>query len=278
MSNRDVSSVKIHVGFVVPKDFNESFVLPFKKLNPSNNFLRIAVMKELGLLTGEYLVDCATAHYNSLLLSDGLYQSHLSFLYQISKEITNFSNASILLKIWTSIVCRCIGNLNGFLMSMIIAYLFKAKIISSSSSTWTIFLSALEFIGNEKSGLYCEQPICFPYGDGATKQLFTKEDFSKSPMPVFVDPLGLINLLFYCDINALLGAQNAANKIVHFLKINEPGIESNDFFWKLAFEQDDQPIEMSFDFFFYSKGYSQTLHICNSKIPNYYGVFWRLFI
>jgi U3 small nucleolar RNA-associated protein 22 len=82
----------------------------------------------------------ATPHYNSSVLMDMLYESHLKTIYNSLAECSEMRDAICLAKVWLK--QRSLTDsmpLNGFILSNLMVYLLQEKKISPQMSSYQIF-------------------------------------------------------------------------------------------------------------------------------------------
>ncbi|MED6248043.1 hypothetical protein ATANTOWER_025024 [Ataeniobius toweri] len=91
-----------------------------------------------------------TPHYNSSVLGDLLPRAHLQFLSAIRSQCSAFSDGITLLKVWLHQreLDQGTGCFNGFLASMLLAYLLMTHRISSTMTAYQLLRNSLNFLGH----------------------------------------------------------------------------------------------------------------------------------
>ncbi|XP_072288566.1 nucleolar protein 6 [Eucyclogobius newberryi] len=132
-----------------------------------------------------------TPHYNSTLLGDLLPSAHLQFLSAIQSQCSAFADAVALLKVWLRQreLDKGPGCFNGFLASMLLAYLLNAHRISNSMSAYQLLRNSLNFLAS--TDLTVNGISLAKNTDSTAPSL---EEFHKAFQVVFVDPSGHLNL------------------------------------------------------------------------------------
>ncbi|TNN67007.1 Nucleolar protein 6 [Liparis tanakae] len=91
-----------------------------------------------------------TPHYNSSVLGDLLPRAHLQFLSAISSQCSAFADGVALLKVWLRQreLDQGTGCFNGFLASMLLAYLLTTHRISNSMTAYQLLRNSLNFLAS----------------------------------------------------------------------------------------------------------------------------------
>ncbi|RKP33714.1 Nrap protein [Dimargaris cristalligena] len=142
----------------------------------------------------------STPIYNSLILEDALITSHLEYLYKVVSGSSHFSDACALAKVWLSQQGYRSDNetahqFNGFVWSMLLAYLLKAggsknsRVLSNQMTGYQLFRGTLNFLATHD---FADQPLIFRKDVQA--QLNDHQAVAAAPY-LFLDPTGKLNLL-----------------------------------------------------------------------------------
>ncbi|KAI8810149.1 Nrap protein-domain-containing protein [Cladochytrium replicatum] len=190
-------------------------LFPASRLSPPRNNVRLAQTAT----SSESLFP--TPEYNSLILQDTCFISHLNIIHSHAQSTPAFRDAIILAKVWLA-QRNFIGNpsssqhrqptepvgrdgvvFGGYMISMIMAYLLKApsgvssqqssmKRLSASFSSYQMFKVTIEFLASHNFEV---DPI-FMTDNGLplSDEDFGKEAFKRNFEVVIVDPSGHINL------------------------------------------------------------------------------------
>ncbi|KAJ0041623.1 hypothetical protein NL108_010458, partial [Boleophthalmus pectinirostris] len=132
-----------------------------------------------------------TPHYNSTLLGDLLPSAHLQFLSAIRSQCFAFTDAVALLKVWLRQreLDKGPGCFNGFLASMLLAYLLTTHRISNSMTAYQLLRNSLNFLATTD---LTENGISLAKSTDSTAP--SLEEFHRAFQVVFVDPSGHLNL------------------------------------------------------------------------------------
>ncbi|OMJ17155.1 Nucleolar protein 6 [Smittium culicis] len=199
------------------------------KLSPCRNHVRLNYIKNAWLPKKDSSttddsesasVNPPTPNYNSALISEIQYFSHMSFLHNLCKQSPGFKDAVILSKVWIS--QRGFGKrvtnpslksgeverdgvVNGFLITMILAWLIcgnrgqnskKTPVLSTGLSSFQMFKSLLSFISND---LISESKSALEFRnsqkESALSEKFSLAEFTNNFDHTFVDPSGHLNLM-----------------------------------------------------------------------------------
>ncbi|CAG5922329.1 unnamed protein product [Menidia menidia] len=96
-----------------------------------------------------------TPHYNSSVLGDLLPRAHLQFLSAVSTQCPAFTDGVALLKVWLHQrnLDRGTGCFNGFLASMLLAYLLITHRISNTMTAYQLLRNGLNFLDLTVNGI-----------------------------------------------------------------------------------------------------------------------------
>uniref|UniRef100_A0A3Q2T078 Nucleolar protein 6 n=1 Tax=Fundulus heteroclitus TaxID=8078 RepID=A0A3Q2T078_FUNHE len=132
-----------------------------------------------------------TPHYNSSVLGDLLPRAHLQFLSAIRAQCPAFSDGVALLKVWLHQreLDQGTGCFNGFLASMLLAYLLVTHRISNTMTAYQLLRNSLNFLASTDltvSGISLAKDP-----DSTAPSL---AEFHDAFQVVFVDPSGHLNM------------------------------------------------------------------------------------
>ncbi|XP_064421100.1 nucleolar protein 6 isoform X2 [Latimeria chalumnae] len=176
-------TVRLHVcappGFFKPGRFH-----------PSKNNVRTAWFLEQDS-SQEGTVEPPTPHYNNSVLCDLVMEPHLRFLFNAATDFPGMKHGIILLKVWLHQrnLDKGFGCFNGFLASMLVAYLVSKHKISKMMSGYQVLRNVLQFLATTDltvSGITVSRCT-----DNSAP---TVADFHQAFEVVFVDPSGYVNL------------------------------------------------------------------------------------
>uniref|UniRef100_A0A8C3SQ80 Nucleolar protein 6 n=1 Tax=Chelydra serpentina TaxID=8475 RepID=A0A8C3SQ80_CHESE len=154
------------------------------RLYPSKNNVRTAWFLEQA-------AEPPTPHYNNSILCDTGLESNLLFLAGASAGFPGMRDGVALLKVWLHQreLDKGLGCLNGFVASMLVAYLVAKHKISQGMSGYQVLRSILQFLATtdlSAAGISLSKD--------ADSSLPTLADFHQAFEVVLVDPSGLVNL------------------------------------------------------------------------------------
>nr|XP_042706651.1 nucleolar protein 6 isoform X3 [Chrysemys picta bellii] len=161
------------------------------RLYPSKNNVRTAWFLEQGS-PGEGAAEPPTPHYNNSILCDTGLESNLLFLAGAGADFPGMRDGVALLKVWLhqrELDKQGLGCLNGFVASMLVAYLLAKHKISQGMSGYQVLRSVLQFLAT--TDLSAAGISLLKDTDSS---LPTLADFHQAFEVVFVDPSGLVNL------------------------------------------------------------------------------------
>eukprot|EP00118_Oscarella_pearsei_P016238 m.153613 g.153613 ORF g.153613 m.153613 type:complete len:984 (+) comp38622_c1_seq1:233-3184(+) len=168
-------------------------ILKLVKLWPSKNNIRREKYFKSSLKKDDDLVP--TPLYNSSLLLDLSYERNLHILYEACSDCLAMRDAILLFKVWLHKrhLDRGPGGFNGFLSSMLIAFLLNSKKVNTMMSSYQIFRVALQFLVDSDwsvSGISLAADVT----DEQEAKIPSLEEFHHHFDVVFVDSSGLLNL------------------------------------------------------------------------------------
>ncbi|KAJ1797239.1 U3 snoRNP protein [Coemansia sp. RSA 2399] len=184
--------------------------LPLKRLAPGRNHVRpshVAPQTANGESddTADTNLLPATPLYNSAVLGDALFLTHMTYLFETTEMCPEFARAAALLRIWhgqRSVGGRTIGThhlartqrVTGFVLTMVLAWLLRGTMsgaamegrfrLSPTMTAHQMFKSAVEFLALHD---FEDSPVGFGVVD--------MDSFSDNFGAVFVDPSATLNLL-----------------------------------------------------------------------------------
>lgn len=176
-------SVRVHVcpppGFFKPSRFH-----------PQRNNIRTDWYTGMQMPLSEGS-EPSTPHYNSSLLGDLLPRAHLQFLSAVSSQCSEFANGVALLKVWLRQreLDQGAGCFNGFLASMLMAYLLTTHRISNTMTAYQLLRNSLNFLAS--TDLTVNGISLAKDPDSTAPSL---PEFHDAFQVVFVDPSGHLNM------------------------------------------------------------------------------------
>nr|XP_039272633.1 nucleolar protein 6-like [Styela clava] len=126
-----------------------------------------------------------TPHYNSIVLRDMLMVEHLKYLFESFSEYEGIRDGIKLLKVWLRQreLDQGTGCFNGFIISMLAAYLLEKRRINKMMSSYQVVRNVFQYLSTSD---WTEEGISFKDQDTS--------EFHKYFEIVFVDPTGTLNL------------------------------------------------------------------------------------
>ncbi|XP_032434833.1 LOW QUALITY PROTEIN: nucleolar protein 6 [Xiphophorus hellerii] len=132
-----------------------------------------------------------TPHYNGSILGDLLPRAHLQFLSAIGSQCSAFSDGVALLKVWLHQreLDQGAGCFNGFLASMLLAYLLMNHRISNTMTAYQLLRNSLNFLASTDLSV---SGISLAKDPDSTAPSLA--EFHNAFQVVFVDPSGHLNM------------------------------------------------------------------------------------
>ncbi|KAF7651428.1 hypothetical protein LDENG_00111260 [Lucifuga dentata] len=132
-----------------------------------------------------------TPHYNSSILGDLLPRAHFQFLSAVSSRCSAFADGVALLKVWLRQreLDQGTGCFNGFLASMLLAYLLNTHRISNTMTAYQLLRNSLNFLAS--TDLTVNGITLAKEPDSTAPSL---AEFHSAFQVVFVDPSGHLNM------------------------------------------------------------------------------------
>ncbi|KAM9392295.1 nucleolar protein 6 isoform 1-T1 [Pholidichthys leucotaenia] len=184
-AEKDSSSFTVRVHVCLPPGFFKP-----NRFHPQRNNIRTEWYTGLQTTHSE---SCGppTPHYNSSVLGDLLPRAHLQFLSAVCSQCSAFADGVALLKVWLRQreLDQGTGCFNGFLASMLLAYLLNTHRISNTMTAYQLLRNSLNFLAS--TDLTVNGISLARKPDSTVPSL---EDFHNAFQVVFVDPSGHLNL------------------------------------------------------------------------------------
>nr|XP_061811481.1 nucleolar protein 6-like [Nerophis lumbriciformis] len=160
------------------------------RFHPRMNNIRTCWYTEVNNLQSE-IIEPPTPHYNSSLLGDMLPRAHLQFLTAISAQCAAFPDGVSLLKVWLRQreLDQGTGGFNGFLASMLLAYLLTTHRISNTMTAYQLLRNGLNFLASTDLTV---NGISLSRNPDSTAP--SMADFHDAFQVVFIDPSGHLNM------------------------------------------------------------------------------------
>lgn len=182
-----------------------SDVFKLSKLAPSRNNIRHDPN-----MTEEEMTQCRTPLYNNSILEDMMFRQHTRELHTALTESSQFAEACVLAKVWVRQhgFNKAADSINGFLVSMLLLYLYNKKRITAQTPSDLMYKVLLQFISSHDIK---EDPLIFPPTEGGVALTTAGlEVFRASFDVVFLDSSGRLNLFSRLTLDAWKELQNAA--------------------------------------------------------------------
>ncbi|XP_012882142.1 PREDICTED: nucleolar protein 6 [Dipodomys ordii] len=132
-----------------------------------------------------------TPHYNTWILQDTAMESHAQLLSAVLGSALGLKDGVALLKVWLRQreLDKGLGGFNGFIVSMLVAFLVSTRKIHTTMSGYQVLRSVLQFLATTDltvNGI----SLCF----SSDPSLPALADFSQAFPVVFLDSSGRLNL------------------------------------------------------------------------------------
>ncbi|KAM4876616.1 nucleolar protein 6 [Thomomys bottae] len=136
-------------------------------------------------------VEPPTPHYNTWILQDTALESHAQLLSTVLGSALGLKDGVALLKVWLRQreLDKGLGGFNGFIISMLVAFLVSTRKIHTTMSGYQVLRSVLQFLASTDltvNGI----SLCF----SSDPSLPALADFNQAFPVVFLDPSGRLNL------------------------------------------------------------------------------------
>ncbi|XP_008286956.1 nucleolar protein 6 [Stegastes partitus] len=160
------------------------------RLHPERNNIRTEWYTGLQTSHSE-ISEPPTPHYNSSVLGDLLPRAHLQFLSAVSSQCSAFADGVALLKVWLRQreLNQGTGCFNGFLTSMLLAYLLTTHRISNTMTAYQLLRNSLNFLASTDLTV---NGISLARDPDSTAPSLA--EFHNAFQVVFVDPSGHLNM------------------------------------------------------------------------------------
>ncbi|XP_040277098.1 nucleolar protein 6 [Bufo bufo] len=178
-------TVRIHI-CLPPGMFKSS------RFSPSKNNVRTAwYLEDKTVPDAEGVGEPPTPHYNNAFLCDLAMEQHFDRLSSCMSDFPGMKDGISILKVWLRQrqLDKGYGGLNGFVVSMLVAYLLSRNKINKAMNGHQVLRNTLQFLANTDLTV-----------DGITmakspdSSLPSVADFHQAFEVVYVDPLGVVNL------------------------------------------------------------------------------------
>ncbi|XP_023257306.1 nucleolar protein 6 [Seriola lalandi dorsalis] len=181
----DTSSFTVHVHVCPPPGFFKP-----SRFHPQRNNIRTEWYTGLQTSQSESS-EPPTPHYNSSVLGDLLPRAHLQFLSAVSSQCSAFADGAALLKVWLRQreLDQGTGCFNGFLASMLLAYLLTTHRISNTMTAYQLLRNSLNFLASTDLTM---NGISLAKDPDSTAP--SVAEFHNAFQVVFVDPSGHLNM------------------------------------------------------------------------------------
>ncbi|XP_038646615.1 nucleolar protein 6 [Scyliorhinus canicula] len=162
----------------------------FTRFHPSKNNIRVSWFMEHGSAP-EGIDEPPTPHYNNAILVDLVMEKHLRFLSNAATDFPGMKDGIQILKVWLHQreLTKGYGCFNGFLVSMLVAYLRSKRKLNKMMSGYQVLRNVLQFLAVTdltRDGISLSQ--------GTDDFMPSLPDFHQAFEVVFVDPSGFVNL------------------------------------------------------------------------------------
>ncbi|XP_056398699.1 nucleolar protein 6 isoform X2 [Hyla sarda] len=177
-------TVRIHV-CLPPETFK------FNRFFPSKNNVRVSWFQERKKVPKEGANDPPTPHYNNTVLCDLAMEQHFHHLSSCMSDFPGMKDGISVLKVWLRQrqLDKGYGGFNGFVASMLVAYLLSKNKINKAMNGHQVLRNTLQFLASTDltvNGITMSK--------STDSSLPSIEDFHRAFGVVFVDPLGVVNL------------------------------------------------------------------------------------
>ncbi|XP_078077355.1 nucleolar protein 6 [Mustelus asterias] len=185
----------------------------FSRFHPSKNNVRVSWFLEQEPAPGGN-DEPPTPHYNNTVLVDLVMEKHLHFLFNAATDFPGMKDGIGILKVWLHQreLDKGYGCLNGFLVSMLVAYLLSKRKLNKMMSGYQILRNVLQFLA--VTDLTRDGISLFQDTDDSVPSL---PDFHQAFEVVFVDPSGFVNLCAEMTASKYKQIQYEAQKSMEIL-------------------------------------------------------------
>ncbi|XP_075696499.1 nucleolar protein 6 isoform X2 [Rhinoderma darwinii] len=163
----------------------------FNRFSPNKNNVRTTWYLEDKNVTEEGAKEPPTPHYNNTILCDLAIEQHFHHLSSCVSDFPGMKDGISLLKVWLRQrqLDKGYGSFNGFVVSMLVAYLLSRNKINKAMNGHQVLRNTLQFLASTDltvKGITMSK--------STDLSLLSIEDFHQAFEVVFVDPLGVVNL------------------------------------------------------------------------------------
>ncbi|XP_067887760.1 nucleolar protein 6 [Heterodontus francisci] len=160
------------------------------RFHPSRNNIRVSWFLQQESAQGG-TDEPPTPHYNNTILIDLVMEQHLHFLFNAAVDFPGMKDGIGILKVWLHQreLNKGYGCFNGFLASMLVAYLLSKRKLNKMMSGYQVLRNVLQFLA--VTDLTQNGISLFQETDESVPSL---GDFQQAFEVVFVDPSGFVNL------------------------------------------------------------------------------------
>ncbi|XP_072166858.1 nucleolar protein 6-like [Diadema setosum] len=157
-----------------------------------------------------------TPRYNSTILQDMSYESHLHYLFNASHDFPAFSEAVLLLKVWLHQRELDQGGdgFHGFLASMLVAHLLDVGKINRMMSAYQVFRNTMHFIASSD---WTSHGLDLSRGSPSHDAPPLLEFHRHFPV-VFLDPSGCLNLCSEMTVSSYEHLKHEASQSLGILE------------------------------------------------------------
>ncbi|XP_048460739.1 nucleolar protein 6 [Rhincodon typus] len=183
------------------------------RFHPSRNNIRVSWFLEKGS-TQEGNDEPATPHYNNSILVDLVMEQHLHFLFNAAAEFPGMKDGIGILKVWLQqrALNKGYGCFNGFIASMLVAYLLSKHRLNKMMSGYQVLRNVLQFLAVTD---LTQNGISLSWDtDNSAPSL---GEFHQAFEVVFVDPSGFVNLCAEMTASKYKQIQYEAQKSMEIL-------------------------------------------------------------
>lgn len=183
------------------------------RFHPSRNNIRVSWFLDQEAAEGGNN-DPPTPHYNNSILIDLVMEQHLNFLFNIATDFPGMKAGIEILKVWLlqREFNKGYGSFNGFLASMLVAYLLSKRKLNKMMSGYQVLRNVLQFLA--VTDLSENGISLFQGTDDSAPSL---ADFHQAFEVVFVDPSGFVNLCAEMTASKYKQIQYEAQKSMEIL-------------------------------------------------------------
>ncbi|XP_060711362.1 nucleolar protein 6 [Hemiscyllium ocellatum] len=205
---KDEKLVTVRLHLCAPASF-----FKLSRFHPSRNNIRVSWFLEQ-VSTQEGNDEPATPHYNNSILVDLVMEQHLHFLFNAAAEFPGMKDGIGIFKVWLQqrALNKGYGCFNGFIASMLVAYLLSKRKLNKMMSAYQVLRNVLQFLA--VTDLTQNGISLFQDTDDSVPSL---GEFHQAFDVVFVDPSGFVNLCAEMTASKYKQIQYEAQKSMEIL-------------------------------------------------------------